>query len=242
MKQLTKKQKEVAQMILRIKKILQLISSSFAFSGGSFNFDDTQVRFYIRLNYGNQAFLYENDNENETENEVAVTFYELWQLHLELNQENLNRMFETLYAEYNPIENYNKHEIETILTEKENDTDTTAYGSNTEKVDGEYLTNTSIQTYENGYKDETSVQRGHAEGAKDTTKESGNTSLTKTFGDKNETRENNTSGNIGTMSTQNMIQQEYEIRKINLFNEFIDSFIRKYCFTYWGDRNDCDFL
>lgn len=229
-------------MILRIKKILQLISNSFAFSGGSFNFDDTQVRFYIRLNYGNQAFLYENDNENETETEVSETFFELWQMHLELNQENLNRMFETLYADYNPIENYNKHEIETVLTEKENDTDTNSYNSNVQKVDGEYVTNTSIQTYENGYKDETSVKRGHSENAMDTTSENGGNTSTKTFGDKNETRENNTSGNIGTMSTQNMISQEYEIRKINLFNEFIDSFIRKYCFTYWGDSYDCVFL
>lgn len=163
-----------------------------------------------------------------------------------------DRLYKAQLKEYNPIENYNRTEIETTTTDMadthsgndtraESGSDTQLVKSNsTETNSGTDSTGNSITSYDsNQYQphDKSDFTHGH----KVTDDSSGNTATmygkneTFTHGEKISregeiTRENHTTGNIGVMSSQTMLLQEIEVSaKLNIFNTIVTSFKDTFC-------------
>ena len=223
-------------MILKVKKILKtmpLYDFSVVVSGHTIE-NDT-IRRIMRQSFGNQGFLYENDEENETQTEVADTFCHLWNTYCYTESENFDRIYESLTADYNPISNYDKRETETIETDHANDQYIQQKGTTTTTTLGTYKTNTKIATYSTAEKDTQEETRGHDTDKHDTVQTSGADTDTTIYGKETITRRNSTDGNIGVTTSQQMITSEIELRQYNFTLEIIKKFIATYCFTVWGD-------
>lgn len=163
-----------------------------------------------------------------------------------------DRIYKLQTMQYNPIENYDRTEIETTTTDMadthsgndtraESGSDSQLVKSNSKETNsGTDSTGNSITSYDsNQYQphDKTDFTHGHIV----TDDSSGNTSTlygkneTFTHGEKiaregEVTRELHTSGNIGTMTVQNMANQEIELSsKLNIFEIIADSFKETFC-------------
>ena len=157
------------------------------------------------------------------------TMIGLWS---KLNISVWNRIFTASQLEYNPIENYNRTEIETIeddRTDSHSGTDS-SLSSNTQTNSGTDTNVNSITSYDtNNYQahDKSDLTHGH------TVSDSGSGSFTHgevITHDGDITRENHTSGNIGVTTSQQMLEQEIEISaKLNVIKMIVDSFKERFC-------------
>lgn len=222
-------------MILKISKILALVPTlSFAFTADETTFSNEAVRMYLNQQFGTQGFLYENDTENETETEVATNFHTIFQAFIGIVQDSIDKQMSALMTDYAPLENYLRHEYETTTFEHEDDKNTTTYGDTVTNTYGQYKEQTTVSTYESGLKDEKSFQKGHLPNNNDTENHTGTTTNKTEYGDRYDTRVNEVHGNIGVMSSQQMLISELQVRTFNIMEETIKRFVREYCFTYWG--------
>ena len=223
-------------MILQVRKIFKLLQiGDFGFSAYNIIFSNAAVRTYIKINFGKQAFCYENDDENETEIEVAAAFLDIWHTFIENEQLNLEKIGRAIYMEYNPIENYDRTEHETNNTKHKNDILTMQKGTTTTTTYGQYEENIAVSTYEAAEKDERTTTKGHRPNSSDIEGVSGQNTDTTQYGDIDVTRDSHISGNVGVTTSQQMLLSEYQVRQFNLLHEVCNKFIRLYCFTYWGD-------
>lgn len=223
-------------MILPVKKILSLIpaSRSLEITADGVTFSNAQTRAYIRANFANQAFLYENDDETETEQDVANCFYDIWLLYLDMYDDSIDKSMIALRTEYNPLENYDRTESGGETESRDPNGRTYTYNSTTTTTAGLYGDKTEVSTYDSGLKDERKSLRGHETNEHDTEAKTGTDGVTDTFGDRTTTRNSRVHGNIGVTTSQQMLAAELEIRRYNLFADYINRFIRTYCFTFWG--------
>ena len=146
------------------------------------------------------------------------------------------RIFTASRLEYNPIENYNRTELETI-SDDHSDThsgidSTSSSMSNTETNSGTDTNTNSVTSYDSNspyVHDTSSLLHGHV--VSDSS--SGSTSLThgeKIVHDGDITRNNHTSGNIGVTTSQQMLEQEIEVAaKLNVINMIVESFKNRFC-------------
>lgn len=146
------------------------------------------------------------------------------------------RIFTASQLEYNPIENYNRTELETIADDH-SDThsgidSTSSSMSNTETNSGTDTNTNSVTSYDANspyVHDTSSLLHGHV--VSDSS--SGSTSLThgeKIVHDGDITRNNHTSGNIGVTTSQQMLEQEIEVAaKLNVINMIVESFKNRFC-------------
>lgn len=162
------------------------------------------------------------------------------------NEYRLNKLWDSVNFDYNPIENYNRVETQTHnekieadnrktttdldtrtttnsngsytdTTETENKTtafDTTAYNKDTDKNTTSFQKGSSTDTSTTNATTDTVTQDGYTDNS------SGGYNLT-------------AKGNIGTMSTQNMIEQERRIVNYNFYDEIVklfEMYITKMCY------------
>ena len=177
------------------------------------------------------------------------TMIGLWS---KLNISVWERIFTASQLEYNPIENYNRTELETISDDRTDthsgndvnrlsgtDTETTS-GSNTQTNAGTDTQTNSITSYDSNTQyvhDTSSLQHGH------TVTDNGSGSASTSYG-KTETlthgeqivhegditRNNHTSGNIGVTTSQQMLEQEIEVSaKLNVIKMIVESFKERFC-------------
>lgn len=147
-------------------------------------------------------------------------------------------VWEALYAttqyEYNPIENYNRYENETTTTDNDRSEGETHSGSDSITESGSSTVTGKIAAFNLG------TNLTDTEGLAPQTKDSGSNSRTgsTTFGQRINTtesldgeveREAHIHGNIGVMSTQQMIEQEREVAKFNIYNLIIREFMERFC-------------
>lgn len=169
-----------------------------------------------------------------------------------LNLPTWQRIYDAAKMEYNPIENYNRTEIETINTDqtdahsgndirKDSGTDMQLVKSNgTETNSGTDVNNGYITSYDSNnpqLHDRTDLIHGHTV----TDDNSGSNSTTygktetlthgETINREGETtRENHTTGNIGVTTSQQMLEQEIEVAgKLNVMQIICDSFKERFC-------------
>ena len=161
-----------------------------------------------------------------------VTMRSMIGLWSKLNISVWNRIFTASKLEYNPIENYNRTEIETIQddrTDSHSGTDS-SLSSNTQTNSGTDTNINSITSYDtNTYQphDKSDLTHGH------TVTDSGSGSFIHgevITHDGDITRENHTSGNIGVTTSQQMLEQEIEVSaKLNVIKMIVESFKERFC-------------
>ena len=197
---------------------------------------------------------------NTTDQDYQL-FYGQWSHYLNMHLKDLQRIYDAAYAQYNPIENYNmleqgldgrkedktEKQVEpsgtTQVTSTHQGTETltdTAYknalgsgsgdGVQTDKTvskrDPSLLTDTVTTSYTGAKTTDTTTPTNSQSGSFDGQTYSGYHDLTE--------HRLKRAGNIGSMSTQNMINQEWEIRSRQLLTEFIQQFIDMFGFYVGG--------
>ena len=169
-----------------------------------------------------------------------------------LNLPTWQRIYNLSQMDYNPIENYNRTEKETITTDqtdkhsgndtkKDSGTDTQLVQStSTDSNTGTDTNVNSMTAYDSNTMyahDKSEMTYGHKIDNTNTGSNATNYGKTETFthGEtidrEGETvRENHMFGNIGTMTTQQMGEQEIEISpKLNVMNMIVSSFKERFC-------------
>ena len=163
-----------------------------------------------------------------------------------------DRIYQASLLEYNPIENYNRTEVETTgvgKTSTHSGTDTSTYsGTDTQTVgssgsethSGTDTNTNAITSYDSNSlytHDQDTFKHGHV--VTDSSTGSNSTTYGKreslqhgeTINDvENITRNNHTSGNIGVTTSQQMLEQEIEIAaKLNIMDVMVQSFKERFC-------------
>lgn len=188
---------------------------------------------------------------NNTDQDYQL-FYGQWTHYLNMKLNDLQRLYDAAYAQYNPIENYDLYE-EGTDGRKEDKTDKTVTPSGTTTVKQTHTGSETVTdtAYKNGLgsgsgdgvQTDKMISQRDPSALTDTTETSYTNAKTtdvttpsntvsgtfdgQTVGQYHEVNEHHFKrhGNIGVMSTQQMIQQEWEIRSRNLLQEFIQGFV-----------------
>lgn len=154
-------------------------------------------------------------------------------------------LYETTQYEYDPIENYNRTEIERLQgtgNRTHSGSDVTTHGG--QNTHNQTTTNTGDNRHSIAGFD--SVPTANSDGlvlndtddAHSTEIVQGSDSYGKTetlqhgeqIADQNQyTKENQTSGNIGVTTTQKMIREEREIAEFNIYDRMIKDFMDRFC-------------
>lgn len=127
------------------------------------------------------------------------------------NLANWNKLLATTELTYNPIENYDR-------VEEWEDIQTTETDGNI-ATDNEGNTTTKTASYDNSKLLDTGGGTAKTKGT--TTNKSKETATNK--------RKGRAHGNIGVTTTQQMIEQERNIVKFNIYDYIVDSFKNRFC-------------
>ena len=166
----------------------------------------------------------------ETLDETSEDFKHTFDLYNEYMTPNLNKAIIALTAEYNPIENYNS-----------NSEVTEVYGEQTQNyIKGqESIRNTNnavtdnTEDYITSYDSDTFSPTGKNKndyGERISTTENGMRTDTNTVNSYTNKITENKSGNIGVTTSQQMINAEIELRLKNIYDMYIDNFIKNVCY------------
>lgn len=152
----------------------------------------------------------------------------LWQTYIKEWQHSIDKMYEALYSDYNPLHNYDMTENESI-GRKLDKTVTTPTGTTTQ-------TNKSTTFDDTNYRDVEEITNSvnmATEVTPSNTQTIGN--IEGSFNNA-EIRKLSRSGNIGVTTSQQMIESEIELRKKSIADWLIEFFVRKYMFTVGEDN------
>lgn len=154
-----------------------------------------------------------------------------WDFYNRRNAQNLARMLDALYAEYNPIDNYSMVE-ESLTGEKQDAHKTTPHGTVTSKTTN---TGAGIDTVGDGSiagtsENVTSYQNADSETTYDNTKSFVFEDTTKTGYHKTDEHYTKRSGNIGVTTSAQMIEQELKMRVMDIVFRYVDNFIKSVCY------------
>lgn len=197
---------------------------------------------------------------NNTDQDYQL-FYGQWTHYLNMHLKDLQRIYDAAYAAYNPIENYNMME-EGLDGRKEDKTDKTVTPSGKTTVTQTHTGSETVTdtAYKNGLgsgagdgvQTDKMVSKRDPSSLTDSTETSYTNAKTtdvttpsntqtgsfdgQTFSGYHDLTEHRLqrAGNIGSMSTQTMITQEWEIRSRLLLTEFIQQFIDLFGFYVGG--------
>lgn len=187
---------------------------------------------FMDLSYGSLKLLPKLQENSVKIKSVCETLYAV-------NKYKYDKLFATLDLEYNPIDNYDMTEVEEVQVDKDNTNtydrgqetfdkgqETFTKGSQTDSVGGETVThNASPYDSVNVAVDSSDVSTGHSdtEGQRqDTTSARHDTTsarhdTTVDDGSDHTERELHRHGNIGVMSTQQLIASERETALFNIY-------------------------
>lgn len=169
-----------------------------------------------------------------------------------LNLPTWERIYNASLKEYNPIENYNRTETETITndnTDTHSGQDVTAQSgtdtqmmqsSGTETNSGTDTSTNKITAYDSSQlydHDKSTVDYGRKISDNNTGSNAFNYGKSESFTHGEQikregtvTRENHTSGNIGVTTSQQMLEQEIEVApKLNVMKIICESFKERFC-------------
>ena len=166
---------------------------------------------------------------------VVLDFQNAWSTFLAFEQTNIDKMVSVYLSEYNPLNNTDRTENTTITSSgTDTTTNTATYGKTTQNSGNDVNIDTSSATgYNNASeftptaKDESNTTHGKkiTDGGSDVNVNG------VTYGKKDVT-EFHTSGTIGVITNQDMIEKELKLRENVLATKIITKFIRQttmYC-------------
>lgn len=155
-----------------------------------------------------------------------------------------NRVYQASLLSYNPIENYNRTELETIDNShrgSHNNSDriqssgSDSFSASQSNFGTDTTTNKQVSYDSNQLKnhDDSTLQHGHNIADNSTTnygKADTRTQIESTDSSGNVTRNNHTSGNIGVTTSQQMLEQEKNIAlALNIYPIISKSFKERFC-------------
>lgn len=166
---------------------------------------------------------------------VVLDFQNAWSTFLAFEQTNIDKMVSVYLSEYNPLNNTERLEETTIQSSgTDNTSNTIVYGKSTRNSGTDASTDTSLASGYNNpealsptSKNESGITYGKT--IADTGTDQNNTGVT--YGKKDVTTFH-TSGTIGVITNQDMIEKELKLRENVLATKIITKFIRQttmYC-------------
>ena len=164
-----------------------------------------------------------------TDDSTIQNLITLWQTYIKEWQHSIDKMYDALYSDYNPLHNYDMIENESV-GRKIDKTVTTPTGTTTQ-------TNKSTTFDDTNYRDVEEITNSVNMATEVTP--SNTQTIDNIQGNFNnaEVRKLSRSGNIGVTTSQQMIESEIELRKKSIADWLIEFFVRKYMFTA-GDDNE----
>lgn len=138
------------------------------------------------------------------------------------------KMAQALEAEYNPIHNYDRAES---WTESKNGSGQRS-GTNDRTTTGTGSSSGSLVTDKAGYNSQAATNPAQRNTSTGTDQSSGTQAdewSEDTSNEETVTRRGNVSGNIGVTTSQQMIESELELRKMNLYQTIIQEFKTMFC-------------
>lgn len=142
-------------------------------------------------------------------------FLELWHNYYSMRKHDIKCMLNAYNIDYSPLENYNK---ESVITN--NGTSTSDASSKTAFL------NDTVNTIEKTTYNSSTLHTSD----KNTTKNSDNLTTVENLSQNTNTMRETTKGNIGVTTSQQMLQSEYEVRNINIYDVILSWFIDTYAY------------
>lgn len=152
----------------------------------------------------------------------------LWQTYIKEWQHSIDKMYEALYFDYNPLHNYDMLENESI-GRKIDKTVTTPTGTTTQ-------TNKSTTFDDTTYRDVEEITNSVNMSTEVTPNNTQTIDNIEGNFNNAEIRKLSRSGNIGVTTSQQMIESEIEVRKKSIADWLIEFFVRKYMYTVGEDN------
>lgn len=140
---------------------------------------------------------------------------------------NWKKLYATMNFEYNPIDNYDRIETETINNERTNNATGSQENTTTNNLQ---IASENIHKV-TGYNSASLLENEGDTGTVSNTGTVGNsiTSNSNSRDTGNESRTLHSKGNIGVTTTQQMIEQERNISEFNIYDYIVRSFKRRFC-------------
>ena len=164
-----------------------------------------------------------------TDDSTIQNLISLWQAYIKEWQHSIDKMYDALYSDYNPLHNYNMNENESI-GRKVDKTVTTPTGTTTQ-------TNKSTTFDDTNYRDVEEITNSVNMSTEVTPNNTQTIDNIEGNFNNAEIRKLSRSGNIGVTTSQQMIESEIEVRKKSIADWLIEFFVRKYMYTV-GDDNE----
>lgn len=179
-----------------------------------FNIHSSDLYLMWVLKYSNFEYISDDKNEIKSYIDILAKIY----------SNRFTKSVNALLSEYNPIENYNSTETESIEMSGAN----SITSENSTTATGEITTNTTGETIEtlSPYDSENFNNNSKNNSSGVTTENSSNSDTSSNTMSGTTSQSNNRtlkrSGNIGVTTNQQMIQSEIELRKNDLINDFFN--------------------
>lgn len=125
------------------------------------------------------------------------------------------KWYDALQLEYNPIENYDRHEDWTDTDSRKTDSTSSDNSQATSQTD------TAVTTYDSDSyhpDNQSKSSQSASSGGKDSTTDNGTSNHT-----------GHTHGNIGVTTSQQMLEAELNLQEWNLYEHIADIFVRELC-------------
>ena len=164
-----------------------------------------------------------------TDDSTIQNLISLWQTYIKEWQHSIDKMYDALYSDYNPLHNYDMTENESI-GRKIDKTVTTPSGTTTQ-------TNKSTTFDDTTYRDVEEITNSVNMSTEVTPNNTQTIANIEGSFNNAEIRKLSRSGNIGVTTSQQMIESEIELRKKSIADWLIEFFVRKYMYTV-GDDNE----
>lgn len=200
---------------------------------------------------GDYIYMYAGENEvRYSDPDILERLVHTW---FASRKTDFQYMWDALHAEYNPIENYDRHDDFTeeidSTTKRESNVKTTQKGQattsdSTTTTPGK-ITEEQVSAFDSGsYQPSRRSTESGKERIKGSSRGTNNSTTTGGGTEKNEldhTKKNTgrSHGNIGVTTNQQMIESELQLRRYNLYKTIALEFEDEFTIPIYGRRCDC---
>lgn len=200
---------------------------------------------------GDYIYMYAGENETRySDPDILERLVHTW---FTSRKTDFQYMWDALHAEYNPIENYDRHDDFTeeidSTTNRESNVKTTQEGeANTEDSSTTTpgrTTEEQVSAFDSGsYQPAKKIAESGTESSEGTSHGTNSSTTTGEGTEKNvldHTKKNTgrSHGNIGVTTNQQMIESELQLRRFNLYKTIALEFEDEFTIPVYGRRCDC---
>lgn len=200
---------------------------------------------------GDYIYMYAGENETRySDPDILERLVHTW---FSSRKTDFQYMWDALHAEYNPIENYDRHDNFTeeidSTTKRESNVKTTQEGeANTEDSSTTTpgrISEEQVSAFDSGsYQPAKKIAESGTESSEGTSHGTNSSTTTGEGTEKNvldHTKKNigRSHGNIGVTTNQQMIESELKLRRFNLYKTIALEFEDEFTIPIYGRRCDC---